>query len=162
MIGAGDDGRRSRFRHCGGGRIQHVQIPQGAQGLFSVRSVRGIRIGVDHASIGGAGLGVLVFDGEVLAQREPVCGCGFFGRIHQGKFPFDRRGALLAGPLSDCVSHLARHRFNLFMVPDRGFHSVGFQTVIERVGMILNQVRPLLVGIVGTTGSYQAAGNEHH
>jgi hypothetical protein len=28
--------------------------------------------------------------------------------------------------------------------------------------MILNQVRPLLVGIVGTTGSYQAAGNEHH
>ena len=46
--------------------------------------------------------------------------------------------------------------------PDRRFHSVGFQTVIERVGMILNQVRPLLIGIVGATGSYEAAGHEQH
>ena len=93
---------------------------------------------------------------KVSAQCEPVCGCGFVGGVHQGKFPFDRRGALLGGPFSDGVTHLARHRFNLFIVPDRRFHSVGFQVVIERVGMVLNQVRPLLVGIVGTTGSYQA------
>ena len=140
--------------------MYHVQISQRALGLFPVRLVSGIRIGVNHASIGGARLGVLAFDGEVLAQREPVCSCGFVGGIHQGELPFGRCGALLAGPFSDGVSHLARHRFNLLIASDRRFHSVGFQTVVERVGVTFNQVRPLLVGIVGTTDSYHATGNE--
>ena len=82
--------RQSRIRRrCGGGRMEHVQIPQGAEGLLTVWSVYGIRIGVDHTSIGRAGLGVLALDGEVLAQREPVCGRSFVGGVHQGKLLFD-------------------------------------------------------------------------
>ena len=38
--------------------------------------------------------------------------------------------------------------------------AIGFQVVIKCLSMILNQVRPLLVGIVGATRDEQAAGYE--
>ena len=124
-------------------------------------SVCGVCIGVDHAAIRGAGLGILAFDGEVLSQCKPVCSCSFIRSLHQGKFPFDRRAALLGASFPDRISHLARHRFDLLVFPDRGFHRVGFQIVLERLRMILNQVRPFLVGIMGTTCQYQTTGKDH-
>src|SRR5512146_2802642 len=105
--------------------MEDVQVFECTGSLFAIVTIRWSGISVEYALVSGSGLRVLLLDGEVLAEGQPVGGGGFIRRLHQREFPFNRRSALLGSALPDRLPHLSSHRFDLFVFPHRGFYPVG-------------------------------------
>ena len=124
--------------------------------MLAVGAVSRMIVGIKDALVSRSGLRVLLFDGEVLAKREPI-GCGsFLGRLHQGKLSLDWSRPLQRGTLSNRPAHLACHGFNVFVFTNSRVHPIGFQMGVEGFGMILDEIGALLIRIM-CAGSQQEA-----
>ena len=141
--------------------MENIEILKCTGGLLTIRLVGWIVIRIEDALIGGFGLRVLLFNREVLAQGKPVGRGSFMGCLHQGEFPFDRRGALERSASPDRPSHFAGHRFDLFILTNGGLNPIGFQMGIEGFGMLFDQIRALLVRVVRAGAKKQAETKRH-
>ena len=141
--------------------MEDIEILKRTCGLLTIRLVGWIVIRIEDALIRGFGLRVLLFNREVLAEGKPVGRGSFMSCLHQGEFPFHRRGALQRSAFSDRPSHFAGHRFDLFILTNGGLNSIGFQMGIEGFGMLFDQIRALLVRVV-RAGANKQAGTKRH
>ena len=130
------------------GRSRDLQIFDRARGLFPVSKFSGIGVGIDDALIGGTGLLGLLFDGEILAQRDPVLGRCFPGCFHEREFALSMGCSAQLRLFLHRFCHVIGHGFDSMVFVYGGLHLIGFEIGIERLHMIFDDGCPLLVYIM--------------